>query len=647
MSLLAPVGLLFSLLAIPILLMYMLKLRRREVRVSSVMLWQLLLRDRQANAPWQRIKRNWLLFLQLLILTLLTAAIARPALEVPRVASGSMIVLLDASASMAATDVNPNRFEAARNIARDLIASMESSARMTMIQVGYQPKVLAASENDKSVLNQKLLEASVTQDIANWNTAFALAAGAVASMQDDTNTIVIISDGGIPSANLPPLPAELRYVPIGESGENIAISALAVRPAGTANELFASLTNYSNLDKPALLSIYLNGKLVEARQIELPGLDTRGVSIPNFPIEPGIISARLTQPAGQPETGPAWQDFLAEDNVAFTINNPNTDRRILSISPGNFFLDQILSALPSTQAYRSLPLVNPQTEAIQFPLPEDEFDLYILDRALPTSPGIGVPQLPDGNLLLIDPPSNPLFSVTGEFSPIQMRVVEHALTEHLDWSSVHIKEARHVQVPVWAEVLVDSTNGPLVFVGEHQGRRIAVLTFDLHESDLPLQVAFPILFANLHDYLLPTQAIQIEGNLLPNENVQILIPPGIERIAIASPQDNVYNLQPSENGVLFSNTRELGVYAVNFLSPETQRVEYFAVNLFTPVESNILPAGHLQIGRSSILASSESKLGQLENWRWFTAVGLVILLVEWWFYHRSLIFKPFNWLKRS
>jgi len=123
MSFLSPLGLLFGLLAVPILILYMLKLRRREVEVSSVMLWQMLLRDREANAPWQRLKRNLLLLLQLLLLAALVIALARPFLRVPAIAAGTVVVLLDASASMNATDARsvPNRFEAAKAAARQLI----------------------------------------------------------------------------------------------------------------------------------------------------------------------------------------------------------------------------------------------------------------------------------------------------------------------------------------------------------------------------------------------------------------------------------------------------------------------------------------------------------------------------------------------
>jgi Ca-activated chloride channel family protein len=150
-SLLVPTALLAGLLAVPILLLYMLKLRRRQVQVSSTLLWQMLLRDRQANTPWQRLKRNLLLFLQLLILAALVFALARPALKVPSVAGGSLVVLLDGSASMNAYNLpssgssgqsgtlqsslqrqgNQTRFETARADVRNLIYSLPEDSRMT------------------------------------------------------------------------------------------------------------------------------------------------------------------------------------------------------------------------------------------------------------------------------------------------------------------------------------------------------------------------------------------------------------------------------------------------------------------------------------------------------------------------------------
>ncbi|MBE2202467.1 MAG: VWA domain-containing protein, partial [Anaerolinea sp.] len=141
MSFLTPLSLLFGLLALPIIILYMLRLRRRETLVSSTLLWQKLLRDREANAPWQKLRRNLLLLLQLLILAALALALARPFLPVPSVVSGSVVILLDGSASMTATDVAPTRFAAAKVEAERLINDLGGSQQMTIIKVGYTPDV--------------------------------------------------------------------------------------------------------------------------------------------------------------------------------------------------------------------------------------------------------------------------------------------------------------------------------------------------------------------------------------------------------------------------------------------------------------------------------------------------------------------------
>lgn len=158
MQFLTPLAFALVALAIPIILLYMLKLRRKQVQVSSTFLWEQLLREQQANTPWQKLKRNLLLILQLLILAALIFALARPALQIPTVASGSVIVLLDASASMNATDISPSRFNSANNSVDAIINGLNPASSLTLILVGETPQILIASESDKSLLKAALIK---------------------------------------------------------------------------------------------------------------------------------------------------------------------------------------------------------------------------------------------------------------------------------------------------------------------------------------------------------------------------------------------------------------------------------------------------------------------------------------------------------
>jgi Ca-activated chloride channel homolog len=121
MSFLAPLSLLWLLLLAPIILFfYLLKLKRREVEVSSVYLWSQLIKDVQANSPFQKLRKNLLLLLQLLIVAFLVFGLARPFLSVRALGGENVVVILDGSASMQSRDGSDGalpggtRFDAAK-----------------------------------------------------------------------------------------------------------------------------------------------------------------------------------------------------------------------------------------------------------------------------------------------------------------------------------------------------------------------------------------------------------------------------------------------------------------------------------------------------------------------------------------------------
>ncbi|MDT8307455.1 MAG: VWA domain-containing protein, partial [Anaerolineae bacterium] len=622
MAFLAPLSLLLGLIAAPIVLLYMLRLRRREVLVSSTLLWRKLLRDREANAPWQRLRRNLLLILQLLILAALVLALARPFLPVPSVVSGSVVVLLDASASMRATDVDGNRFEAARDIVAAWIGDLGGDDRMTLILAGRTPRVLASASADREALHAALEAAAPEAGSADWEAALALASGAAQGFRDAQ--VVVVSDGGLPD-DLPPLPVEVIYVPTGESGENLALLALATRrlapgtAAGSADQeartqLFTSVGNLGSETQSAVLSLELDGVLYDSRRVQVAGGERANLT---WELQPGVEAVRAHL-SGQSS------DYLPLDDEAWAVVEGGTANRVLLTGPGNIFLEQAFSALPGVELFVAAPGQPP----------DPGFDVYVFD-------GVELPDpLPAAPLLIVNPPPSTdreLLRVTGVFSDTAViSRAESPLLQFVDWGGVDVRAARQVVAP-WARPLLTATGGPLLLAGEQEGRRVVVFPFALTDSDLPLHIAFPVLIANITSWLNPGRAFDAPAGLAPGEPVAIT--PGAETTAvIVEKPDGDRWLQPVEDGpVVFGETEQPGLYQVLLRDRGGDRpAGRFAVNLFQPGESRILPASSLRLGQSMVeQPAGGENVGQRELWPWLAAVAVLILFVEWWVFFRG------------
>jgi Ca-activated chloride channel family protein len=260
-------------------------------------------------------------------------------------------------------------------------------------------------------------------------------------------------------------------------------------------------------------------------------------------------------------------------------------------------------------------------------IPSEPFDLYIFDGYIPT-------ELPKSNLLLINPTTNPFFTVGETIKEINnIQVNENTLTRYVDWKTVHVLQAQKVSAPNWMNTLIESNSNPLVMAGETNGQRIAALTFDLRESDLPLQIAYPILFSNLINYLAPPSAFDSSQSLQAGESLTIIPPTDAEQVVIASPSNRAFTLAAGQT--LFSQTNELGYYAVNFVSKDSTKVEYFAVNLFDSSESDIHPREALQIGSTSVASTTSQQVGLQELWKLLAGFALLILMIEWQVFHRK------------
>ncbi len=621
-ALLNPKALALAALALPIVLLHMLRLRREERPISSAFLWQGLVFQREANAPWQRLRLSWLLLLQLLTLAALVLALARPYLTVHTLARGHVVLLLDASASMSASDVAPSRFARAQQMALEMIERLGADDTMTVIRVADVPEVLAASTRDRLTLRQAVQRAHVGPAAADWEAALTLAATGAADVE--RLDVVILSDGGLPP-DLPPIPGRVRYVPIGERGDNVALSALAVTArAGRAPQLFAQIANYGDADAEVILDLRLDdgSAIYTARRYSVPAGGTVDIFGIALPADFRSVTARLTLPHDAP-----IPDYLAADNRAFAVPPRVGAGRVLLVTAGNPFLEHAFRSLRGVQLFRADP---------SGALPEDGFDLYVFDGVLPDV-------WPQGDLLLVNPPHGGEFFTLGEAYQPQgpLRAApSDARVQGLDafLGTVTVARARQIAAGDWAQTLIWAGERALLVAGELDGRRVAILPLDARypNTDWVLQPAWPLLIAELAAWFSPPRITDAEATLTPGQAVSVRFLQNADRAVVALPNGERVTLRPQGNSAaIFAETRATGLYRVTlWRGEELLGEELFAVNLFAPTESAIAPREQITVGAQTITRAAAEETARRELWRWAAGAALALLVLEWWAAHR-------------
>src|SRR5438874_894449 len=258
-----------------LLLLYFLKLRRREMLISSTLLWKKAIQDLQVNAPFQRLRKNLLLFLQLLLLLLLALAFARPVMNYSPGAGKLAVIAIDRSASMAAADVNGHsRIEEAKRLARELVDTMDKDSSAMIIAFDDGADIVRSFTNDRALLKQSINGIQLTDRRSRLDTAFRLAEAKAAAFYSDQlrpsgvrPELWVYSDGRVLDRNeLTLRMAELKFVKIGsETAENVAIVALNARrnyERPTEVQVFARLANFGPKQVSAVLQLSVNGQVV-------------------------------------------------------------------------------------------------------------------------------------------------------------------------------------------------------------------------------------------------------------------------------------------------------------------------------------------------------------------------------------------------
>jgi hypothetical protein len=496
---------------------------------------------------------------------------------------------------------------------------------MSLVLAGPSAAMVASASNNKASLHSSLRALEVSSGKADVGQALTLAAASARQLGEAT--VVLISDGSLaPVAGqavggaLPQMPAKARYVNVGKTASNVAITSMSLRDAPGGPQLFVGLYNGGSEPVRAIVSIRVDGELRDSRNVDLEAGGDGTVTLEGLPLDTKQVEASLTVE----EEG---ADLLAADNRAWALRTEPPASNVLLVSEGNGFLEKALTLLPSVKVFKAAPADY---------APSDGFGLTVLDGVVPSP-------VPGGNLLIFAPPNSALVPVSGTlpYPGVGPVAVNDPLLRFVDFSQLHIASAKRMETPPWARVLVRTVDGePLIMAGEPDGRRVVAVAFDLHQTDLPLQIAFPIMVANLVGWLQPSTSVDAPPEMGAGDPISIRPRPQAEEIVVVAPGDGGEGERTTLQGsgqVSFAGTEELGVYTVEQRAggQPLGEPERFAVNLFSREESDIAPRPDLAFTGVEGSETAVPAQRPLEIWPWVLLASLLLLSVEWWFYHRA------------
>jgi len=591
MRFLVPAAFGLAALAGPLVVLYMLRSKRRTRQVTSTMLWRQVGEPVSSAVPWRPLKLTPLLIAQLLVLALFVLSVARPFVSEATVLGPHTVFVVDTSGSMAMAD----RLEQARTAALDLAADVSEGNLASVVEAGPNPQVLVAFSADPEAVADALRGLEVGGGKEDLAGAVRLARGLAAP--DRETSVVLFSDGGGAPLAGEPL-AGVTHLVFDDRDSNLALTALDAEPSAEGvPRLFVQVDNHGPDARPVRVAFEVDGLPAGSVDLEVPGLAAARRVVPVDAGPGSTVIARLI----------GVDDSLSLDDNAHLVVEGASGRSVAVVGEGSPFLSALLGSTPGL-----VPADDPGTAALLVvdggPLPTIDRPAWIMRTESP----------PEG-IELIGAERN---------LPVTFARPGDPVLDGVDLSETVVAEAQAVESLTWLP-LVSSGSMPLLLLGEVGGHRAVYTTFDLVHSNLPVQVAFPILGANLLDWLgggeAGTVTTETAGTPIP------LVTPAGSRARITLPSGATREL--AADAGLFRDTDLPGIYRIEYVDDEGEVAPgELAVRRFATEESSG-PSREVAVAVAPGADGDEGFL--IREWSpWVIGAALVLMALEWWIGHQ-------------
>lgn len=657
--------------AVPaVIILYLLRPRGKDYRISSTLLWDKLFRNQQSRTVLEKFIHNILMYLQILILALLILSLMSPYLHRAGKSRGNVILVFDTSGSMQhdAGD-GGTRLEWAIKEAESLIASSEETnfSIITCDCTGTDP--LAVGVKDKSTLLEALGQITCCDgggdlsDAQSMVETFRNAGGGSEEGSQAAEVIVFTDGGGAAEAMHFSEYFDAQVVVVGEAVSNVANQFLSFAEADGESEAetavgitaggdvstdngqqdqmdhaggvhmitcASGITNYSDAEASMEVSLYAGERLVEIKKMTLAAEESALCFFDDFPWQGEVLRSEISSVrfAGRED-----KDSLAGDNTAYAIGEQTGSVDAVLVGEGNTYIEKAYAAafgrsLTKVKGESALPVAIPEAgeENVQSgTLPEAGAE-SAQSGAVAEAGSNGALQGTQARTVRIydagaenslrDGGNSLVFQdeslKAGTAEKVMLSVTGCELTEGLSSFSIGVNETNVYEVPSWGTGFLWAGGQCAGYYGEHDGIRAVVVGFDIRESDFPLKAEFPVFMANAVRFLGDTSLLA-------------------ENIYEAGDTLLFHPLSDFDVSTLHAETKKAGLYEVT----AGELSEQYVVRFATEGESD----GRITAEGTVSEAAYSSQLVRVRLRNVLLVLALILMIAEWVLYVRQMRYR--------
>ena len=615
-----------------VVLLHFLKLHRYTYLVPSIMHWLSTDEDRRANVPFQRLRNLLLPLLQVLFLLLLTCSVARPVLRRPGFIPGKAILIVDNSASMLSKEMGQSRLTLATAAALEQVAQISVGGGILLMAThAADAYIQQAFTTDIGHLQRAIENIMPTHVPRNLPPVFDAVTRYTDSPQDQ---VFFISDT---FENLPDFPLPLHKIAVGAATENVGIVLFSVDIVQGQYEVWVGIRNFTQIPREFEVQLAVENSPLDDRTVIIPSETTTSVLFSGDPrgLAGKVISVHLE----------IEDDFSVDNSVSAILSGVSPLKILLVSDNQKSLLPELLRAYGK---HVDLDLVTPADYH-----GTGDADIAIFDGSTPAGRetlGGTFEVAPRTRLIFINPGSDLPFIQVSDAATIKTgsrltRVIRadtgHPFMADVSLQGLPVRESVYRDLPVWGHSLVETERGSLIWLGTQADTQLLVFEFDAFNPEIStfaVSVPGPLFvyqcLAWFEAGAAPLQPLGLRMGrtrhaFRAGEQIAIALENTDMPFRVQKPDGTMVTL----NNAVFTETDLVGVYTL--FADDGRELERFTVNLLDTVTSTLSHSA--TVATENISASLETDLQPMaqEVWRFPALLALIVLFVEWWFYHRE------------